>query len=52
MVVVLVVFPGFGSTDGCQLVMGQEIGADGPYNGGWVATDRVIHLHTAISWAG
>lgn len=45
---VVIVFLGFGSTYGRQLVMGQEIGADGPYDGGLVATDWVIHLHAAV----
>jgi len=45
---IVIVVLGFGSTYGRQLVMGQEIGADGPYDGGVVATDWVIHLHAAV----
>lgn len=45
---IIMVLLGFGSTYNRQLVMGQEIGADGPYDGGLVATDWVIHLHAAV----
>jgi hypothetical protein len=45
---ILIVFLGFGSTYGRQLLLGTEIGADGPYDGGVVETDWVIHLHAAV----
>ena len=45
---IVIVFLGFGSTYGRQLVLGQEIGADGPYDDGLVATNWVIHLHAAV----
>jgi len=45
---IVMVLLGFGSTYGRQLVMGTEIGADGPYDGGVVETDWVIHLHAAV----
>lgn len=45
---IVMVFLGFGSTYGRQIVMGTEIGVDGPYDDGLVATDWVIHLHTVV----
>lgn len=45
---IVIVVLGFGSTYGRQIVMGTEIGVDGPYDDGLVATDWVIHLHAAV----